>query len=145
MERSVSTVAKSATIPTQSSVIDFGLIAAWRATLRDFMSSSKAILKEHNVTSMQYQAMLAVRISEEPEGITVNGLATALGIRHNSAVGLINRLETNGHIQRVRSQRDRRVANLKITSQGEAVLHALAQAHHDQLARIRPEIRRIFK
>ena len=145
METRVDTLAKTAAFPTHDDRIDYGIIAAWRSTLRDFMTSSKAILKEHNVTSMQYQAMLAVRISEEPEGITVNGLAAALGIRHNSAVGLINRLEAQGHIQRVRSQRDRRVAHLRITPEGEVVLKALAEAHRDQLSRIRPEMRRIFK
>ena len=145
METRVNTLAKTATFTPQDNGIDYGLIAAWRSTLRDFMASSKAILKEHNITSMQYQAMLATRISEEPEGITVNGLAAALGIRHNSAVGLINRLEAQGNIERVRSQRDRRVANLRITPEGEVVLQALAEAHRDQLTRIRPEMRRIFK
>lgn len=145
METRVDTLAKTAAFPAHDDRIDYGIIAAWRSTLRDFMTSSKAILKEHNVTSMQYQAMLAVRISEEPEGITVNGLAASLGIRHNSAVGLINRLEAQGHIQRVRSQRDRRVAHLRITPEGEVVLKALAEAHRDQLSRIRPEMRRIFK
>lgn len=124
---------------------DYQMIAAWRAALREFMATSKAILKRHGVTSMQYQTLLAIRISEEPEGMSMNGLAAHLGIRHNSAVGLINRLESNGHVRRVRSQRDRRVAHLQITSAGEACLQELAEAHRQELLRIRPEMRRIFK
>ena len=123
----------------------FRLVADWRATLRDFMSASKEILRKHEVTSMQYQTLLAIRISDEPEGISMNGLAAYLGVRHNSAVGLINRLESHGLVMRARSQRDRRVAHLRLTEEGENVLEVLAEAHGQELNRIRPEMRRIFK
>lgn len=124
---------------------DYQMIAAWRTALREFMATSKVILKRHGITSMQYQTLLAIRISDEPEGMSMNGLATHLGIRHNSAVGLINRLESNGHVRRVRSHRDRRVAHLQITPAGEACLQELAEAHRQELLRLRPEMRRIFK
>ena len=123
----------------------YRLVADWRATLRDFMSASKDILKKHEVTSMQYQTLLAIRVSDEPEGLSMNGLAAYLGVRHNSAVGLINRLESHGLVQRARSQRDRRVAHLRLTDEGENALEVLAEAHSQELNRIRPEIRRIFK
>ena len=123
----------------------FRLVADWRATLRDFMSASKDILKKHDITSMQYQTLLAIRVSDEPEGLSMNGLAGYLGVRHNSAVGLVNRLEAHGLVLRARSQRDRRVAHLRLTDEGETVLEALAEAHGQELNRIRPDIRRIFK
>ena len=123
----------------------FRLVADWRAALRDFMSASKEILKKHEVTSMQYQTLLAIRVSDEPEGLSMNGLAGYLGVRHNSAVGLVNRLEAHGLVFRARSQRDRRVAHLRLTDEGESTLEALAEAHGQELNRIRPEMRRIFK
>jgi DNA-binding MarR family transcriptional regulator len=123
----------------------FRLVADWRAALRDFMSGSKEILKKHEVTSMQYQTLLAIRVSDEPEGLSMNGLAGYLGVRHNSAVGLINRLEAHGLVLRARSQRDRRVAHLRLTEEGENTLEVLAEAHSQELNRIRPEMRRIFK
>lgn len=123
----------------------FRLVADWRAALRDFMGASKEILKKHEVTSMQYQTLLAIRVSDEPEGLSMNGLAAYLGVRHNSAVGLVNRLEAHGLVFRARSQRDRRVAHLRLTEEGETALEALAEAHGQELNRIRPEMRRIFK
>src|SRR5579871_5423988 len=132
------------TLPTEIPDI-YRLVADWRATLRDFMSASKEILKKHEVTSMQYQTLLAIRVSDEPEGLSMNGLAAYLGVRHNSAVGLINRLEAHGLVLRARSQRDRRVAHLRLTEEGETVLEALAEAHGQELNRVRPEMRRIFK
>src|SRR5690242_13391292 len=86
--------------PTRTEVpAVYRLVADWRAALRDFMSASKEILKKHDVTSMQYQTLLAIRVSDEPEGISMNGLAAYLGVPHNSAVGLINRLEAHGLVQ----------------------------------------------
>lgn len=139
----------STTIPPQTNPTEipdvFRLVADWRAALRDFMGASKEILKKHEVTSMQYQTLLAIRVSDEPEGLSMNGLAAYLGVRHNSAVGLINRLEAHGLVLRARSQRDRRVAHLRLTEEGENTLEVLAEAHSQELNRIRPEMRRIFK
>jgi len=124
---------------------EYRLIASWRATLRDFFTASKHILKGHSVTSMQYQALVAIRTSDDPEGINMNGLAAYLGVRHNSAVGLVNRLQAQGLVQRLRSDRDRRVAHLRLTQTGEATLRELVDAHREALMSIRTEIRRIFK
>jgi DNA-binding MarR family transcriptional regulator len=124
---------------------EYRVIAAWRSTLREFFAASKNILKQHNVTSMQYQALVAIRTSDDPEGINMNGLAAYLGVRHNSAVGLVNRLQTQGLVERLRSDRDRRVAHLRLTESGETCLHELVRAHSDALMNIRGEIRRIFK
>jgi DNA-binding MarR family transcriptional regulator len=123
---------------------EYRLIAAWRATLRGFFAASKRILMLHGVTSMQYQALLAIHIADEPDGLTITGLAQELGIRHNSAVGLINRMVTHGDVKRVRSHLDRRVAHLRITPVGESTLHKLVEAHRVELRQIGPEVKRIF-
>ena len=124
---------------------EYRLIASWRGALRQFFAASKAILKVHGVTSMQYQTLLAIRTSEDPEGINMNGLAAYLGVRHNSAVGLINRLEGQGMVRRERSDRDRRVAHLRLTPEGASCLKVLVDAHRQELMNIRPEMRRLFK
>ncbi|MFI4920721.1 MAG: MarR family winged helix-turn-helix transcriptional regulator [Gammaproteobacteria bacterium] len=124
---------------------DYRLIASWRSALREFLASSKRILKHHGITSMQYQSLVAIRTCEDPEGLNMNGLAAYLGVRHNSAVGLVNRLEAQGLVQRLRSDRDRRVAHLRLTPAGEVKLRELVEAHRDALNDIRPEMRRIFK
>ena len=129
---------------TDQMSIDYRLIAAWRATLRGFFAASKRILKLHGVTSMQYQALLAIHIAAGPDGLTITGLAQELGIRHNSAVGLINRMAAHGDVKRVRSRLDRRVAHLHITPAGESMLRKLVEAHRAELRHIEPEIGRIF-
>ncbi len=139
-------VSEATLIPNLPSIPeDYRLIASWRSALREFMASSKRILKSHGVTSMQYQSLVAIRTSEDPEGLNMNGLAAYLGVRHNSAVGLVNRLESSGLVQRLRSERDRRVAHLRLTPSGEVTLRELVEAHREALNDIRPEMRRIFK
>jgi len=131
--------------PTASVPEEYRLIASWRSSLREFFAASKQILRDHGVTSMQYQALVAIRTCEDPEGMNMNGLAAYLGVRHNSAVGLVNRLQTLGHVVRLRSDRDRRVAHLRLTPEGEVTLKALVEAHRQALVGIRGEMRRIFK
>lgn len=133
-------------IPNPASIPEeYRLIATWRSTLREFLASSKRILKSQGVTSMQYQSLVAIRTCEDPEGLNMNGLAAYLGVRHNSAVGLVNRLESLDLVKRMRSDRDRRVAHLRLTPAGELTLRELVEAHRDALNQIRPEMRRIFK
>ena len=124
---------------------EYRLIASWRSSLREFFGASKYILKDHGVTSMQYQALVAIRTCEDVEGMNMNGLAAYLGVRHNSAVGLVNRLQALGLVVRLRSDRDRRVAHLRLTPEGEVTLKALVEAHREALMGIRNEMRRIFK
>lgn len=133
-------------IPTSASIPEeYKLIASWRSSLREFFAASKHILKDCGVTSMQYQALVAIRTCEDPEGMNMNGLAAYLGVRHNSAVGLVNRLQALGLVVRLRSDCDRRVAHLRLTPEGEVTLKSLVEAHREALMGIRNEMRRIFR
>ena len=58
-------VSEATLIPNLPSIPeDYRLIASWRSALREFMASSKRILKSHGVTSMQYQSLVAIRTSK---------------------------------------------------------------------------------
>ncbi|MGH8369529.1 MAG: MarR family transcriptional regulator, partial [Gammaproteobacteria bacterium] len=85
---------------------DYRILTAWRDTLRGFMSASKAILKQANVTPNQYQALLAIRFGNQQAQLTVGELAANLHIRHNSAVALINKLVGRGTVRRMSSHQD---------------------------------------
>jgi DNA-binding MarR family transcriptional regulator len=61
-------------------------------------------------------------------------------IRHNSAVELVNRLETAGFVHRARGEEDRREVLLALTPKGEKVLAELALHHHEELRSAAPEL-----
>lgn len=114
--------------------------ALFISTLREFENTSKDILRTHGVTSMQYRAMLVIATAETDKYLSMNGLAAKLNVRHNSAVGLVNRLEAAGFVLRRKSPMDRRVASLSLTEKGAQVLEQLSDAHNTGLKRVSPQI-----
>jgi DNA-binding MarR family transcriptional regulator len=123
---------------------DYRTLTAWRDTLREFMSASKAILKQANVTPNQYQALLAIRFGTRQQKLAVGELARVLHVRHNSAVTLINKLVARGVVRRMSSQQDRRVVYLHLTAKGENILRKLVTAHRQELNQIAPALRKIL-
>ena len=79
-----------------------------------------------------------------PEGlaVTINDLAPAL-IKHNSAVGLVDRLVKEGLVAHG-SAMDRRKVELQLSARGRQVLAKLAATHRSELERIGPELKRLI-
>lgn len=123
---------------------DYLTLTAWRDTLRGFLSASKTILKQVDVTPNQYQALLAIRFGNGQKHPTIGQLATYLHIRHNSCVTLVNKLVARGWVKRVPSHKDRRVVHLHLTARGEATLRKMVTAHRRELDAIAPKLREIL-
>lgn len=123
---------------------DYLTLTEWRNTLRHFLSASKAILKQVNVTPNQYQALLTIRFGSDQTHPTIGELAGQLHIRHNSAVTLVNKLAARGWVKRVSSREDRRVVHLHITARGEATLRKMVTEHRRELDSIAPALRKIL-
>ena len=56
------------------------------------------------------------------EPLTVSGLAKTMSIHQSTASNLIEKLESRGYLMRQRSQSDRRVVHLMLTSKGRMTL-----------------------
>ena len=104
---------------------EYEVLAAFRYTLRRFLTFSEAAAAEVGLASQQYQALLAIKGSGH-EAITIRELARQLLIKHNSAVGLVDRLEDAGLVTRRVAPEDRRKVNLRLTARGIRVLERLA-------------------
>ncbi len=120
---------------------DYEMLAAFRYTLRRFLSFSEAAARAIGLASQQYQALLAVKGCPGRESITINELAQQLLIKHNSAVGLVNRLEAEGLVRRQPAPADRRKVEIALTAKGTRALQRLAVTHHAELSRIGPQLR----
>jgi DNA-binding MarR family transcriptional regulator len=123
---------------------DYAQLAAFRHALRGFLRFSEAAAAEAGLTARHYQAMLALRGSADGERLTIADLARQLYIKHNSAVGLVDRLAQEGMILRVPSSADRRKVELRLTGRGRTVLAKLAAMHRRELQRIGPFLARFF-
>jgi DNA-binding MarR family transcriptional regulator len=120
---------------------DYERLAAFRYVLRRFLSFSEAAARDIGLAAQQYQALLAVMGYPGRQAITINELAQQLLIKHNSAVGLVNRLEAEGLVRRQSAVGDRRKVDILLTPKGTRAFERLAATHHAELARIGPELR----
>lgn len=107
-------------------------LARFRYALREFLEFSEVAAGAHGVTTQQYQALLALKASEE-RSLNVRELATELLIKHNGAVQLVDRLVDAGLVRRQQSSEDRRVVAIRMTAKGERKLAELASLHFQEL------------
>ena len=120
---------------------DYERLAAFRHTLRRFLSFSEAAARAIGLASQQYQALLAVRGCPGRDAITINELARQLLIKHNSAVGLVDRLQSEGLVRRRADTLDRRRVEVVLTPKGARAFERLARTHHAELTRIEPQLK----
>ncbi|HXV10807.1 MAG TPA: MarR family transcriptional regulator [Burkholderiales bacterium] len=126
--------------PTHLEAGEYRQLAAFRYALRRFLRFSEAAAERMGLSAQHYQAMLALCAS--PEGrLTINDLAQQLLIRHNSAVGLVDRLSKQGLATREPSPDDKRKVYLRLTAKGDRVLARLVEVHREELRRIGPQLR----
>jgi len=123
---------------------DYAQLASFRHALRGFLRFSEAAAAQVGLTAQHYQAMLIIRGSPEDRPVTINDLAQQLYIKHNSAVGLVDRLVEERLIIREPSSADRRKVELRLTPSGRRVLAKLAAMHREELRRIGPLLKQFF-
>ena len=123
---------------------DYAELASFRHALRGFLRFSEAAAAQEGLTSQHYQAMLILRGWPDGQALSINDLAQQLLIKHNSAVGLVDRLVNERLVVREASTIDRRKVELHLSSRGRQVLARLAAVHRDELRRMGPLMKRFF-
>jgi DNA-binding MarR family transcriptional regulator len=117
---------------------DYGRLAEFRYLLRRFLIFSEDAAEQAGLTAQQHQALLAIKGFGSDKPLTTGDLAERLGIRHHSAVGLIDRLLSKSLVKRKTGLEDRRQVLLILTPKAEALLARLSAAHRDELERLAP-------
>ena len=123
---------------------DYARLAAFRGALREFLRFSEEAAARAGLTAQHYQAMLVLRAAPEGTQVTINDLARQLLIKHNSAVGLVDRLTAEKLVVREPSKVDRRKVELELSARGRTVLARLAGVHRAELERIGPVLERLL-
>jgi DNA-binding MarR family transcriptional regulator len=118
---------------------EYQQLASFRYALRSFLRFSEAAAEKVGLTAQHYQALLALCATKGARA-TINDLAQELLIRHNSAVGLVDRLTNQGLVSREPSAEDGRKVILRLTAKGDRVLEKLAEVHREELRRIGPQL-----
>src|SRR5262245_44158964 len=87
---------------------EYEMLAAFRYALRQFLHFSETAAAAQGLTPQQHQALLAIMGFPGRTQVTIGELADRLRIRHHSAVGLVDRLQALGLVQRESARTDRR-------------------------------------
>jgi DNA-binding MarR family transcriptional regulator len=112
-------------------------LARFRYGLRRFLRFSEIAVRDADLRPQQYQLLLAIKGFPGRDWLTVGEAAERLQIRHNSAVGLVDRCEKLGLVRREAHPADRRVIVVRVTPAGETVLDRLVPMHRDELAHLK--------
>jgi DNA-binding MarR family transcriptional regulator len=113
---------------------DYEALAELRYLGRKFLRFSKDLLRaKAGLNPEQYEALLAMKASSLPKGLTISQLSERLQVKHQSAVNIVDRLTERKLITRENSESDRRQRHLKLTAQGERLIEELGSVHHKEL------------
>ena len=123
---------------------EYEMLAAFRYSLRQFLSFSEKAAAGVGLTQQQYQALLAVRAHPGPGLLTISDLAAQMLIKHHSAVGMVNRLEQQGMVRREPQADDGRKVGIRLTPTGQRVFDRLASSHRGELRRIGRDVGRFM-
>ena len=108
----------------------------FRTTLRRFLRWSEEQAGALGVTPAQHQLLLAIRGHENALGPTIGDVAESLLLRHQSAVGLVDRAVAANLVERRVDPDDQRFVRLRLTALGARRLRQLAAAHLAELRRL---------
>jgi len=96
-----------------------GIIDDIRRIFQSLSEQSKKVEHETGLTGSQ---LWVVKILDVTSPIKVTDLARRMYLHPATMVGLLDRLETKGMVQRTRSDRDRRVVHIVITDRGRELV-----------------------
>jgi DNA-binding MarR family transcriptional regulator len=124
--------------------VEYEQLLEFRDGLRRFLHWSETQATAAGLTPAQHQLLLAIRGHEGAKDPTIGDIAEHLQLRHHSAVGLVDRAEHAGLVQRWSDAEDQRVVRLRLTALGRRRLERLSALHLEELRRISPGLRPLW-
>src|SRR6266568_2653552 len=115
-------------------------LAEFRYELRRFLHFSERAAIESGLKPQQHQLLLQVAGAPASTPVTIAYAAERLGLRHNSAVELVDRCEHEGLLARVADHNDKRKVFLRVTGKGGQLLSGLAGDHARELNEMAPRL-----
>jgi DNA-binding MarR family transcriptional regulator len=123
---------------------EYQRLLEFRDGLRRFLHWSEMQATSTGLTPAQHQLLLAIRGHSGPQDPTIGDIAAHLQLRHHSAVGLVDRAEDAGLVQRSSDPDDQRVVRLTLTPLGRRRLERLSALHLEELRRLSPKLRPVW-
>ncbi|MFA0668213.1 MarR family winged helix-turn-helix transcriptional regulator [Vibrio splendidus] len=96
------------------------ILVAIRQIIRAIDLHSKKLSKEYGLTGPQ---LILMRAIQEMGDVTIKELSNQTNVSQATTTTIIDRLELNGYVQRVRSSSDRRKVHANLTEKGQELLN----------------------
>lgn len=104
--------------------------AALRKLMQLVQTRSKKMRKETGITGPQ---LLAMKTLTDSPGISISELARRIYLHPATVVGIVDRLEGQGLVERSPSTKDRRQVQVRLTRGGKAALRKTPLASRDSV------------
>jgi len=115
-------------------------LAEFRYEMRRFFQFSEDAAVRAGLLPRQYQLLLQVAAAPKGTAVTIAYIADRLGLKHNSAVELVDRSAHEGYVARADDPDDRRRTILRVTRKGNQLLARLAGQHARELNEAAPRL-----
>jgi DNA-binding MarR family transcriptional regulator len=120
-------------------------LADFRYELRRFLHFSECAAFEVGLQPQQHQLLLQVAGASEGMAVTIAYAAERMGLKHNSAVELVDRSVREGLLTRKTDADDRRRMILHVTHRGKQLLGRLSGDHARELNELGPRLERVLR
>lgn len=120
-------------------------LAEFRYEMRRFLQFSETAAHSAGLQPQQHQLLLQVAGAPEDALVTIAYVADRLGLKHNSAVELVDRSVREELLTRRVDEHDKRRALLQITPHGRQLLRHLASDHARELNELAPRLERALR
>jgi DNA-binding MarR family transcriptional regulator len=107
-------------VRSDPTIKDIIAVAEFRSALRHFLRRSEKIARLSGLTPQRYTLLMMIKgASDGSQQSTVTELSDRMQLAQSTVTELVRRAESAGLIEREQSQRDARVAHLRLTAEGE--------------------------
>jgi DNA-binding MarR family transcriptional regulator len=121
---------------------EYEQLAHFRSTVRQLFRQTELEAAKLGISPQQYQLLLAIKGFPGRDWANISELAERLQVRHNAVIGLVNRAEAHGLVQRRQDddRTDRRTVRVSLTPEGERILGMLVAVLRGERQRVREAV-----
>lgn len=119
---------------------EYQKLEEFRYQIRRFLNFSESAARVAGLEPQQHQALLVLKGAAEGTIPTIGHIAERLLLKHHSAVGLVDRLQSLELVTRQTNPADARQVLVHLTPKGERLLHELSVAHRTELEDTAPRL-----
>lgn len=95
-------------------------------------NATRQFFRNRSTTEVQFNVLMLIKYADHP--VTQKELSEWLLVDKSNLTGLVDRMESAGHLKRVKTATDRRSYHLQLTEDAEKILKELEQPFRELLS-----------